>query len=157
MVVAGQIRIRSRSFEPRTRAASRRRARGNVFGFAVVALVAGTICFALALAARQAAVAKVGYEIVSLKKQLAELQAQNQALESQVARLQSLERIENEARRLGMKKPENARLVYSEEPKLPGATAVVAQAAPRGWLEQAASALARFASGILRVEARPIK
>lgn len=158
MVVAGQIRSRSRSFRLRPGTASRRRAHGYEAGLVVLALVAGTMCFALAVAARQAAVAKVGYEIVDLRKELADLQAQSQRLEGQVARLQSLERVESEAKKLGMKKPDNTRLVYSEEPqKLPEADVMAAASGPTQWLLQAASALAKLASGIMRVQAQPIK
>ncbi len=157
MVVAGQIRSRSRSFRLRPNTASRRKAHGYGVGLVVVALVAGTMCFALTVAARQAAVAKVGYEIVNLRKQLAEMEAQNQRLEGQIARLQSLERIELEAKKLGMKKPDSARLVYSEEPQLPEAAVTVASNGPRQWFAQAASALAKLASGIMRVQAQPVK
>jgi len=157
VVVAGQIRSRSRSFRLRPNTAARRKAHGYEVGLVVVALVAGTMCFALTVAARQAAVAKVGYEIVNLRKELAELEAQSQRLEGQVARLQSLERIELEAKKLGMKKPDNARLVYSEEPQLPEAAVTVAASGPRQWLMQAASALAKLASGIMRVQAQPVK
>jgi cell division protein FtsL len=124
----------------------------------VLALVAGTMCFALAVAARQAAVAKVGYEIVGLRRALSDLEAQNQRLEGQVARLQSLERVESEAKKLGMKKPDSTRLVYSVEPqKLPGSDALAADNQPKHWLQQAASTLAKLASGIMRVQAQPIK
>ena len=158
MVVTGQIRSRSRSFRLRPGTASRRKAHGYEVGLVVVALVAGTMCLALIVAARQAAVAKVGYEIVDLRKELAELQTQNQRLEGQVARLQSLERVESEAMKLGMKKPDNARLVYSEEPQnLPETDVLMAGSGPRQWLLQAASALAKLASGIMRVQAQPIK
>jgi len=61
------------------------------------------------LASKQAQVASAGYDILALQKQLQELNTENQLLQSKVAELKSLHRIEYVATvKMGMQKPEMA-------------------------------------------------
>lgn len=160
MVEVERLRGRSRSFSPETNARHRRaRSRsGGDLGLFFAGSVLCLVLFALLLTARQAEVARIGYEIGTLRKELAIQKAEYQRLDVEVARLQSFERVEAGAKRLGMKKPSEIRVVYSEEPEAPR-QAITATAAPslRQMLASFGTALARLASGVMGVEARTLK
>lgn len=163
MVEARHIRVRSRSFKRSDPGVVSRRRRsgsqGTEVGIAFTGLVICLVSLALLITARQAEVARVGYEIVALKKELAALEAEYQRLDVEVARLQSFERIEAAALKLGMKRPAEVRLVYSEQPLYERPVAQVSPQKPglRQLLAQVGATFARIASGVMGAEARTLK
>jgi len=67
------------------------------------------LCLAFLVASRYAEIAKTGYDILALKKQVQSLEVENQALQAKIDELSSLKNIEHLATtRLGMQKPELA-------------------------------------------------
>lgn len=73
------------------------------------ALLLLALSLAFMVTSRYAQIASVGYEIVALKKQVQDLDTENQVLANKVAELDSLQNIEYVATtRLGMQKPELA-------------------------------------------------
>ena len=77
------------------------------FVYCVIAVV--TLCLAFLLVSRNAQMASAGYDILTLRKNLQELDTQNQILQRKIDQLKSLERIQYVATaRLGMEKPELA-------------------------------------------------
>ena len=160
VVEARQIRLRSRSFE-RTSVPRRKRlnSQGTEMSVVFTGLVVCLMFLALLITARQAEVARVGYQIVSLRKDLASHQAEYQRLDVEVARLQALDRIEVAAQKLGMKRPTEVRLVYADEPAIarPAVPVTTAKTGLRQYLAQAAAAFARVASGVIGAEARTLK
>lgn len=127
-------------------------------GVVAIGLVCCLMALALLICARQAEVAKVGYEIVALRKELAVLQAEYQRLEVQVARLQSFDRIEGAAAKLGMARPQEVRLVYSEEPSTaPKVEVAATPSGPRQWLSAIVAAVVKLGSGVVGAEARTLK
>lgn len=85
----------------------------------VLVLVVGLIwvcavATCLLLVHRWATVAKEGSEITRTREELARLETENQALQAEAARLQSLASIEERALALGMMKPATVRQVVSD-------------------------------------------
>lgn len=79
----------------------------NKVSYCAIALI--ILVLAFALTARHAQIDKVGYELIALQKQQQTLVMENQALQSRLDQLKSLENIEYIATyKLGMQKPENA-------------------------------------------------
>lgn len=97
-----------RSFKVRRRA-GRRRKSGTVISFAgTIVLLCGML---LVLGMRQAAIARLGYEIDTAKKQLAALEQERAMLEGQVALLKTPDRIETTALDMGMAYAEERRIM----------------------------------------------
>lgn len=72
---------------------------------------------------------QLGYRLVSLEKELAQLEKENQQLELAVARSRSLDRIEAIAvTRLNMTRPESGGVMMAAKPSPPSSTAVAATA-----------------------------
>jgi len=145
---------------PSERAARARRIKKNKEIVENLLLLVLVVFVALVITSRHATVAHLGYSIVSAREELRVLQAESQRLELEVARLQSLERIESAAvTRLGMVKPAEIRLVVVtrteavrvEEPVQAG-TGFFAR------LAQSLSSFTRWlAMGDGKAEARPAK
>lgn len=92
-------------------------ARTRVFYCTVVTIA---MCLAFIITSKSAQMASVGYEIEALKKQVHALDAENQALQNNLAELKSLDHIEYLATtKLGMQKPmaEGVQFVPVEYPK----------------------------------------
>lgn len=67
------------------------------------------LCLAFWVTSRYAQITSVGYDIISVKKQVQELDTENQLLQNKIAQLNSLQNIEYVATtKLGMQKPELA-------------------------------------------------
>lgn len=67
------------------------------------------LCLAFWVTSRYAQITSVGYDIVGIKKQVQELDTENQLLQNKIAELNSLQNIEYVATtKLGMQKPELA-------------------------------------------------
>lgn len=97
---------RGNSKKPRKRRVRKFKA-GTTAVYCAIVLV--TLSLAFMLASRQAHIASAGYDIVSMGKQAQSLSADNEALQSKVDQLKSLENIEYMATtKLGMQKPELA-------------------------------------------------
>ena len=87
---------RVRRINPRTR-------------FTYCSLVLMTLCLAFWVTSRYAQITSVGYDIVGVKKQVQELDTENQLLQNKMDELNSLQNIEYVATtKLGMQKPELA-------------------------------------------------
>ncbi len=72
-------------------------------------IVLVTLCLAFLVASRYAEIAKTGYDILALKKQVQSLEVENQAFQAKIDELKSLKNIEYLATtRLGMQEPELA-------------------------------------------------
>lgn len=69
------------------------------------------VAAALAVAGTSARVARQGQDLVALKEELRVLEADNRRLEAEMLGLQSLARIEHEAKRLGLDRPRVVRPV----------------------------------------------
>ncbi|MEW6243076.1 MAG: cell division protein FtsL [Bacillota bacterium] len=145
---------------PSERAARARRIKRNKEIVENMLLLVLVVFVALVITSRHATIAHLGYSIVSAREELRMLQAESQRLELEVARLQSLQRIESAAvTRLGMVKPAEIRLVAItrtepvrvEEPVQAGA----------GFFARLAQSLSSFtrwlAMGDSKAEARPAK
>jgi cell division protein FtsL len=75
------------------------------------------VLLALALTARYAAITRASFEISKLDRELSSVRAENERLQIQIARLTSLERIEEIAmNRLGMEKPGEVRTLAYNPP-----------------------------------------
>jgi cell division protein FtsL len=164
LVVTGQIRAQSREFSRHVDEVTprRRRAKDNSRDVTLVSVLAALlVLFAMAITARQAAVAHVGYQIVALRKDLASVQAEYQQLEVTVSRLQSFDRIEAGAARLGMQRPSELRLVYADTPVEKPAVQVAAsdagEPAFRQFAAMIASAWQKVSGGVMGAEARNLK
>jgi cell division protein FtsL len=124
-------------------------------------LAALLVLFAIVITARQAAVAHVGYQIVALRKDLASVQAEYQQLEVTVSRLQSFERIEAGAAKLGMQRPTELRLVYADTPVEKPAVQVASSTVDGSGYGQfktlILSAWQKITGGVMGVEARNLK
>lgn len=87
---------RVRRISPRTR-----------FMYCSLTLLA--LCLAFWVTSRYAQITSVGYDIISVKKQVQEIDTENQLLQRKIAQLNSLQNIEHVATtKLGMQKPELA-------------------------------------------------
>lgn len=81
--------------------------------FVISCTVAIVFALGVLLAAQYAKIATTGYKIVSMKKSLAELQLENEHLQSQYNQLQSLDRVEKIATtKLGMVAPNGEGFIY---------------------------------------------
>lgn len=77
--------------------------------FVYCSLVLMGLCLAFLVTSRYAQITSVGYEIVTLKKEMQSLDTENQLLQNKLAELNSLQHIEYVATtKLGMEKPELA-------------------------------------------------
>jgi len=134
--------------------------RSLAINFLVLSLV---VCSGLMLAARNATLVSVGYQIEDFQKQLAALQEENRHLALEVAQLESAERIEAEARRLGMVQPGDPQViaaataieddVLSAEVQLAFADEADGEWGIAGFLSWARTAVAGFFSSPGQVEA----
>jgi len=161
LVEVERLRGRSRVFSESSARHRRARSQSKSLKEVGVLFVVAVLCltgFALLLTARQAELARLGYEIGAQRKILASLESEYQRLSVEAARLQSLERIESAALQLGMVKPSEIRVVYSEEPE-PIHYGEIAEGAPslRQMLTSIANAVSRLASGVMGAEARTLK
>lgn len=78
-------------------------------GFAYCSLAMILLCLAFLVTSRYAQITSLGYDIVSVKKQVQELDTENQLLQNKISQLNSLQHIEYVATsKLGMRKPEQA-------------------------------------------------
>lgn len=81
-----------------------------------IALIAGVFTLGLLAVFVCSQVAVLGYQIVAIKQDIAELEQKNKRLELSIAQLSSLERIEKVASsQLGMCKPGDAQMLAMEE------------------------------------------
>jgi cell division protein FtsL len=111
-----------------------------------ILILAVCVLLALSLVALPATTAALGYEIVRLRQQLEALERDRALLELEIARLESLERIEQTARdRLGMREPEVLALVELDGQPGPGGGAdSVWQPEPDGAVMRLAAAARQF-------------
>ncbi|MEW6522546.1 MAG: cell division protein FtsL [Bacillota bacterium] len=154
MVVARIPAYGGKAYARRRRFASRNR-QGSIWSrhpeYAGIVILAGCVFLGLALVSLPATTAKLGYEIVSLRAELDALQRDVSRLQLELARLESLDRIEQIAReRLGMREPEQLRLVQLGEPAAndPGNL--------DPWRPQVEGAVQRLASGVRGFIARAV-
>lgn len=113
-------------------------------------LVGLAVVVALSLVYLQASCIVTGHEIVALKKQLADLQAENERLQVQVVKLTAPDRIEQLAtERLGMVRPVEGRLLVAEP--VPSAVATggvpAKMATASSWLRQGYAFLEHLIQG----------
>lgn len=163
MVQAGHIRVTRRSVaRARSQARSQsRKAKARSLSLSTVfaGFVLCVVCLATGITARQAELARIGYEIGTLKKELAVLQAEHQLLDVEVARLQSFDRVESAAAELGMHRPDEIRMVYTDASSTPQ-TAVADATVREGftsYLARATRAVLRVATGVMGAEAHTLK
>lgn len=105
-----------RSLRRKTRSREAKRGRENLKR--ALSIVAAAV-FAVAVAARHAQVASLGYAVVALKEELNRLEAENQWLEAEIAKLSSPGRIETIAKRdLGMVPPVEVRYLKKDPEKV---------------------------------------
>jgi len=155
VIMSEQFRARSRQYgRERTRknkwaaesgVVKRRRPRshGKDLGlFAVLVFV--LICSSIIMTARQTQMAAVGYEIDKLRKELAQTQAEYQMLEVSSAKLQSFDRLEASAVKLGMKRPDDVRLVYADVPNAAQDLVLAESSSPKGLKSFVAQVVATF-------------
>lgn len=102
----------------------------------------------LAVGARQAAIARLDYQLVRLKAQLRAERVEQERLQAELARLRSPERVDLLARvRLGMTRPERVRPLRVEPltpwvpPSAPAAVAVVPVGPPDDRADPAVAAV----------------
>ena len=117
--------------EERIRSRNRRQRRVNRRARLQLGVMAVGALFLLGIAVVVAYVypTQLGYRQVSLEKELAQLEKENQQLELAIARSRSLERIEAIAvTRLNMTRPENGGVMVAAKPSPPASTAGAATA-----------------------------
>ena len=104
--------------------------------------VVGAVFLLLLQVSREAA---AGYEVQQLQQTKASLEQQTYLLESEMASLQSLDRIEREARtRLKMQAANRYLFVTIDEPSLEGTSDAVPREGSRPWWGAVLSALGRW-------------
>ncbi len=123
------------------------------------ALILALFIFGLFYTYKHTEIIALGYEIESVKQNIATLQGENKRLELEIARLQTPERVEKIARtKLGMEEPEKILLAAlppeaNPEPNRTGETSrVAAQDQEKGWKKTLFLAAHHF---IGRAEASP--